>query len=490
MFGRKKRILRKVIKEEQEMVNKLRQDCKDGKIPDEECLKIEYSWEEIADDLQKIAPAEALTRKQFVKRLGISAGMIGALLLVAVVYTKVTYFPSSTSSSSMDGEAFAYDYISEVRTTQLEFPSLTIQSRATMSDLIRFDHHDGVVVDVVATENEVHAYYVVPDKNLERSGLYQMTVDPQSMRVQSRELVIQGELQDAAIMQDTASGGIVVAHAQMGEEPQLVLTHANNDWTGVQQQSMDLLDEESVVGMQLVETTGWDQDQSVRYLLLTTYDPGPDAGILDVKGPLLRLFDENWELVGDPLRLATNSYVVDTHSSIVPTGGNSFYVIGNAHKTFDAQDDRGDDLHLFKYDQDRKLFEVVQMTNNGLPHDFWPNDAMYVEEHNVIYVPYHQVVGANTTVHGENGYPIDAGQLFVTGLRDTTTTIGTIFASDYDYTEIGDDRIEGGKNVHIDLMGDRMYILHQAIVANDLLDGASEEYQVLRMQWFDLNVIK
>lgn len=491
MFGRKKRILRKVIKEEQEMVNKLREDCSDGKISDEECVKIEDSWQQIAGDLKKIAPAEALTRKQFFARLGLSAGIIGALLLVAVVYTKVVYFPSSTSSSSADGEAFAYDYISEVRATQLDFPSLTIQTRSDMRDLIRFDHHDGVVIDVIATQEQLSVYYAVVDKKEDRSGLYKMILDPQSMQVRSRDLVWHGSIEDASVMVNEETQDIVMALVRQTEEERtLVLTHANEDWSSVQEQTFELLPEEDVRGMQLVDTSEWSTDQSVRYLLLTTYDPGEDAGILDVKGPMIRTFNQDWELMGDPLRLATNSYVVDSHSSIVPTGGNSFYVIGNAHKTFDAQDQRGDDLFLFKYDEEQKLFEVVQLSNNGLPHDFWPNDAMYVAEHNVMYIPYHQVVGAGTTTHGENGYPVDAGQLFITGLRDTTTTIGTIFASDYDYTEMGEDRIEGGRNVHIDVIGDRIYIVHQGIVANDLLDRASEEHQTIRMQWFDLNVLQ
>lgn len=122
MFGRKRRILRRAIKHEMALMEKLREDCRSGKMLEFDCLQVEIRWREIAQLLNKIAPPDPLTTRQLLLRGGVVFCAFFSMTVLVGFYIKEAYFPhESITYTSIDGEALEYRYIPEERVVVSEF---------------------------------------------------------------------------------------------------------------------------------------------------------------------------------------------------------------------------------------------------------------------------------------------------------------------------------------------------------------------------------
>ncbi len=476
-----------------------------------DCLQVEIRWREIAQLLNKIAPPDPLTTRQLIFRgMVVFFGFFSATVLVGF-YIKEAYFPyESVTYTSIDGEALEYRYIPEERVVVSEFTDVRAVSTSDNYDILRTEDTEGTVVELIAKEDVLELYqtHLAEDG---RRALFQTVLIHDFHTMESFEehaVVTTYDFIDASIVV-TATGYTIAATVLEESVPRLLLASFDLEWQMIGEAVFLewLAPSETGVGVMLVgkyaaeqaveavegveqgvEETETSQEELVGYYLLTTLVPGEGASVLDRTVPILRELDVNLQLVRAQ-ELDAKQLTLDTHMGLHPLTNGGFYVFSNGKNPItNAGSGRGDELYLLSYDDQWELLRIVQLTINGTPHDFHPSRVLELEDQ-VFLIPYQQIQRLPQREGETTGYATDAGKVFVMALKGIEKVVGTIFAADYSVRPNDGEPLVGGRNAHMALWGDRLFVAHDFIVEEDEVDlgeGGDGAYRIIRAGWWKL----
>lgn len=486
MFGSKRRILRKAIEGEMKLMDTLRKYCKERDIPPDDCDQVESRWKDIAELLNKIIPPEPLTKRELIIRAGVV--IFGFLFLAFGVglYVKVVYFPhDSVTYTSIEGEALEYRYVPEERVVVSEFPDVAAFSTSDNLDVARTQDVGGNVVELIARETTLELYDVrLADDG--RRALVQTTFAHDfhaTKYFREKTVVTAYDFQDASIV--AIPSGYVLAGAVLVEgTPRLLLASFDAEWQMVAEAVSPAWSDsrETGDGLMLVATDSG-------YKLLTTILQDEGASVLERTVPYLREFDANLQPVRER-KLDSKQLTLDTDMGLYPLPNGGFYVFSNGKNPITGGGmNRGDDLYLLSYNDQWELMRIVQLTINGLPHDFHPSRVWGYRD-DIVLMAFQQIQGL-PQVEGEGtGYAAGAGKVFVMALKGIEKVVGTIFAADYNVRPNDGEPLVGGANAHIALWGDRLFVAHDYLVEEDEIDlgeGGDGAYRIIRAGWWKLS---
>lgn len=493
MFGRKRRILRKAIKHEMELMEKLRNDCRLRKIPKVECHQIELRWKDIAELLNKIMPPEPLTRQQIILRALIVFFGFFSLTSVVGFYIKEAYFPhDSVTYTSIEGDALEYRYVPEERVVVSEFTDVNVVSTSDNVDVLRTEDVNGTMVELIPREDVLELYYTHLTDTGQRP-LFAMNLphDFHTTKTFEEKAVVSGyDFVDASIV--ALPSGYLLAGAVLEQGvSHLMLARFDQDWQLVGDPTyLDWLDpKETGVGVLLEPIYATAEQTEIKgFYLLTTLLQEQEASVLDRTVPILREFDVNLHLVRAQ-KLDAKQLSLDTHMGLHPLANGGFYVLTNGKNPITAGTMSGDDLFLLSYDEQWELLRIVQLTTNGTPHDFHPSRILELAE-NMLLIPYQQIQRLPQAEGEETGYANETGKAFVMALKGIEKVVGTIFAADYSVRPNDGEPLIGARNSHIARWGDRLFVAHDFLVEEDEIDlgeGGDGAYRMIRVGWWKIS---
>lgn len=490
MFWRKKRHLRKSILEESELMAEVRRTLDEPHIPASVRDSLEKKWTHIVAHLNKIAPRAPIVWRELLMRLGIALGVLIVVLVPMGLYVKVTYFSTrlATSGTPVEGEGRVFEVIPYERAEVSPAPFVRQMSRRGEAiEVMRTDDLLGAVVAVIPEGDGFSVYYTRKDGD--GLSLFRRHAVDEYLRSQLAEerVFAVGNLIDASITRDK-EGGYLVFYLTGGEKngEELFLGRFDQQWkqAGEPLPVPRLTEHESGIGLQIVLALSEVENGGVSYYLLTTEYFGDNASIEHKTAPIIRLLDAEFQ-VKKQMVLDTDKVTLDYRSSLAPLPDGGLVVVSNGRDPLAVSEfKKGDEIYLLEYTAAWKLRRVVQLTNNGWPHDFWPTAALY--EKGLLYVPWSSIDQLSQYEGHDTGYPPDAGKIFLGAFQDRLA-VGTIFVADYIARPPDGERKEGGLNPHLARLGNRFFIAYDAHIEEDLLDPGDGSYRLVKFEWFDLS---
>ncbi len=485
VFFKKKSILRRSIKQQIKLIDTLKRECQSGDISATECTDIMQQWSEISSLLQKIAPSEPLTKKEWIIRGGVVFGLFFVLAIGVGIFIKSYYFPSGASIvENIDSSGATYKYIPEERAKISEPKRLNEISRSGRFVIDRYEEIEGTVVGIVSTEDSIVKILFTKKDASNSLCLYQATIDTHTrIKIDEKKMLDACEIIDASFVKNQ-SGYVLAYGADVEGLERLVIQNfdLNFDPIGVPIDVKRADDHEALIGLFLNKTA------SDEYLLVTTKLRAKDAAVSEKTAPIVRLFDSNLAVKRQEI-LETRSYTLEPYQSGFVLSNGGLHIFSNGRNPLVAGSaDKGDELYLFAYDTDWKLSQIIQLTNNGRKHDFQPSDVLAVSE-NVYFVPGLQTEVPEAGIKN-NAYPPETGQMFIRVLMDTINILGALNVETYTSELRLSERLEAGKNIHQFFNGKRLFVAHDAIIQRDPVDqgkGGDGEYREIRVEWFDLS---
>jgi hypothetical protein len=221
--------------------------------------------------------------------------------------------------------------------------------------------------------------------------------------------------------------------------------------------------------------------------VLTTLLQPEGASVLERTVPILRELDADLNLVRSRV-LDAKQLTLDTDMGFHSLSNGGFYVITNGKNPITDAGGKGDELYLLSYDAQWELLRIVELTINGTPHDFHPARVLTLEE-GTLLIPYQQIQRLPQAEGETTGYATDAGKVFVMALKDAARVVGTIFAADYNVRANDGEPLIGGRNAHVAVWGERLFVAHDYLVEEDEVDlgeGGDGMYRIIRAGWWKL----
>jgi hypothetical protein len=478
MFWKKKRLLRKAIQGQVEIMREVREHCEKEK---QACDTIEQQWEEVTKVLQQIAPREPLTRKEIVVRIGISAGTFLGISILAVWLLSDVFFPvSSMTNTSIEGDTLSYRYIPLVTAKVSQFPGVYERASSEWVDVRRSDSLDGETVGFVFPDDATVELLHV--RSEDRVGtMFRQRFTTLLQPIGEEEVVLlSGDVLDATVIRERER--YLVAYARRtGGQAELLIQPFDFDWKAMAESVIiALTDNEDLDGLTLIQN-------GEGYLLLTRKDRASDATVLEKAVPYARRLDATFAVVQER-PLATRDFTVDNHAALSVDANGQLIVVANGRDPLEASEvKKGDELFLFVYDVAWDLLSVTKLTHNGMPHDFHPSQLVEDSEHGLLYIPYQKVETLPQIDGEDNGYPVEAGKLFLMALKDRSEVVGTFFLADHPYRSDNTEPLRGARNVHMARAGERLFVAYDMIVQEDATDGGDGEYRVVRSKYISLD---
>lgn len=486
MFGKKKH-LRKSILEESELMKETRALLESEHISPKKREALEEKWKHITEHLNKIAPAEPLTQKQVFARVSLVSSFLFLLLVPAGIYVKMKYYTKQVTSSQGETQVGAnYRYVPEEIAEISQIPEVTGLNTSEDIDLARFEDLDGTVVGVFSKKQRMEVYYTRRDG--EGFSLYRRTADTNLHNVSAEKKVFApGFLVDASIVLE--EDRFVLAYAAITEKRERLFVQTfDAEWKATREPMIleQLTPKEQGNGLSLIQIPKkeGEETQSFTYALLTTNDFGTDASVQNKTSPILRTFDAQLNKIQEKI-LNTDKLTLDTHMAFVFRADGGLHVISNGRDPLaPSEQKKGDELYQLDYDKEWELEKMFRLTNNGLPHDFWPSEVFL--DRGLLFFPFHRIQHLPQFEGDDSGYPKDAGKVFLMAVRNGKMISGSVFAHDYDARPQGGEKKIGGRNTHVTKVGKKLFVVHDAIIENDVFDTGDGAYRLIRAKWIDL----
>lgn len=486
MFGKKKQ-LRKAIKEEVELIKEVQAMLEEEAVPVSKREAVAKKWRHLTEHLNKIAPREKLTRKQLLVRAGVATILIFLIAASVSVYVKFTYFSETiTRSEGKVGEAQTRRFIPEEIAQVAPVPWVMGTITSQEVDLARFDELSGTVVAVIPVGNSIEVYYTRRDGG--SFSLYRRLADRDLQEISVEEKVFApGDLVDISLALENEQ--YVAAYTiRVNQKEQLFIQMFDFDW---KEQTTPIAlplvsEQETGVGLGLVRAPVSDisAEEMPAYYLATSNFYGVNASVNYKTAPIVRALNASFSLLQVKV-LETDKVSLDTHLALLPREGGGLWVVGNGKDPLaPTEQKKGDELYLLEYDKQWGLVQMFRLTNNGLPHDFWPSEVFM--DRGLLFIPYHQIQQLPQYEGHDTGYPQDAGKVFVLAVKDGKLIVGTLFVADYGVRLPGGERKLGGRDAHFARMENRLFVAYDAIVEEDALDPGDGDYRIVRIKWLDL----
>lgn len=476
MFFKKKRILRKAIEKEIDLIQSLRAACETDQIKKEECLDVESRWKVIAEFLQKIAPAQPLSKKDLLFRGSIAAIVLLIFSIAGGTYVKIVYFPVKEQLiSSVEGTETSEVFVSEenAKTTEFDFYKSEVHSEAM--DLFRSENISDQILLSGSLEDKVVIFQTVSTN--QKQEIVRLVLDASNLSILSSEPVL--DVSDlASITLESYDGFFYLGAIKKGSQEYL-LRQYSLDWRLQQTQNIIHPEKrEDFSGASLL-INPYNSSKPIVFISLVRRED--QASVTEKNQVLMRMFDKQLS-PATPRKISTKSLNVDDHISFLPKIDGSFNLVASGKDPVSAASElRGNELYLFSYDDKSELRRIVRLTDNSRMHEFAPQNAIEIMEKNLLIIPFHRI--SSLRLNDRN--PTETGSIFVTFLQNMNTIASSIIGKpDYPARTTKDEAMMGGKNTRILFHNGKFYIFHDAIIQEDPLDLGDGEYRILRGQWF------
>lgn len=482
---KKKHLLREAIEEEAELVEELKKDYKDNRLSPKEYRGLMDRWRHLVFDLRILIPAEPLRGRAFYMRLGVVFGACAVVLLAAGVAVKQIYFPHGirSFSSGEAGQGGQYRYIPEQIGTVAAFPLVTNVQRSDFLDIVRFESVEGKTVGVFDEGGGIISILYTRQSG-KTFSLYRRAFDFEArLEIEAeKNIPVDGDILDASIVQEKERYLMAYALKDQDKQKSIFLRAFNRGWKPLGEvKEFSMADDvETALGLRLV------QGPAGNYYLVTTKFFGERESAENKTAPIVRELGGDFQLARSRI-LHTANLSLDISMSLAPLPAkDGFAIVANGRDPIAPSEiEKGDELFVLEYDKNWELQNIIRVTTTGA-HNFWPGQV--VMENNIWFVPYQKVERVRLNADDDNGYPADAGKIFVMALQNQHTIVGTLFFADYSARKPGGDKLHAGRGAHIVKSGKRMFLAHDSIVEDDLTDTKGNgNYRILRLSWIDTN---
>ncbi len=266
------------------------------------------------------------------------------------------------------------------------------------------------------------------------------------------------------------------------ENERILLIQFDNDWEqkGTPLEIPITNQREEIIGMALGRIKN-------QISLLTLDLPPPTASAIEKSQPILRTFSIN-PLVLLEEKTLPPSPEISFHPGgvLLDNGSDGFEIILSGYNPLKiAKGDAvwGDELFLLRYSIDYSLREVIQITNNGLPHDFSPRDHILINK-------WHFISFLHLTLLPQKpeqplGFPPNSGSSFIRALDETWAVRGALITFNAPIQLEEGLPLEGVNQTQIAYFGNSLYSAH---LLHQYLPEEEPERSQLIILWQELSI--
>ncbi len=498
MFGRKKRILRKSIKQEVELMRTLKAKCESGDIPPEQCVQIKARWEEIAALLTKIAPAEALTHKQLIVRFG----LIGVVLMLAGggigIYVKQTYFPhQAITQTEAQGDVNEFRYVATRSVSGDKSRVFRVRGQSKFFDIARTEENDGRSVGVLKIgDEELDVLFTQNNNDLGNLYSQRYSKDPFEQRGTPQQRLSQYQFSDAAVMslgEDILVFGAINNPSEDKTNERFTLMLVDADYN-IKKQTFFAQENssESLLGLNLTpvyeaqavsDKTKVATKKLTGFFTVTVEDEKPAESGAAKKKPIIRKFD--LDLNSEFTKVLDSRQLTLSNNITMHAKDGGGLLIASAGK--DPIRDAGksdDDLYMIEYDSDYEPLEIIELIRGGGAHEFSMNELLSIDGSKTLLYPFYK--HSRISIGKEKKlFPDEAGIISIIALNDTKLVKGTFFSEEYDRRVDANKALRGGMNLHtiIDNENNHLYMVHDSLTEEDRTDEIGDgSYRTVKFQ--------
>lgn len=486
MFWRKRRReIVKVFRRQAEFLRAQELAQQDGTLTTQELATLRKQQQILREDIQRIAPPLPLTWKEWLIRFGVVCFLL--MIGSGILFWQAGYLvpESHVVTTGEVSDTVESRFVPTTSVNVYDLPLVTQVSFSEPNRLASFDRADGVTVGVVPDGTRFSVLYTQPTEAMRLLTRHSIDADARPVG-DAQTLIPDQDIIDASVL-PLSTGEFLLAAALQTEHAIFIrLERRDQDWQPVGQPTLlKPLEGERVDGLGIFATGR----ENTPYVLLTMQEPDATQGVTATRQIVARFFDQPLYLSEERL-LETPVFHTDAHAAYLPSvvhPDTHFTVITNGGSPFDY--DRlmkGDELFSLLFDETFAPVEYFRLTNNGRPHDYWP-ESFHIDKNFVYIAALRQYVPPQMALTDQRVLPEQTGNIYVYVARaDTWDIVGTLFIAEFTPQPLtGGDAKIGGRRAHITKQGKRLYVVYDRITVDDpYVDHPTRE---VMGQWFDLN---
>lgn len=461
---KKKRLLRRLIREQGRLLDEQERFTSDGVVSALEKRHLEKHAETIKKLVRKLVPREPLDWIGILVRSGVAVIIFILLMIVPFTYLRNTYLSPESSlstSSSATGTASVRAYVPEIPASE----SSNRWMRRDVNGPIAFTHSKdfrgmtaGVVPHMRSGQKGIAIFWTEATND---KRILKKLVTDDFFRGTATEKSTVWEDQDfesaAAIAKEKAF--IVAAAYRSAKGNHVAVDLFDLDGRSIAKRiELGIGSDEAIEDIQAMPwNDGW---------ALTTRIPRTaESGLFDPTKVKVRVLDDALA-IKETFELAMSGYELGPFPVVVPHPA-GYGVIATAHPSIRSnKEPAGDRLFAFQFDAQKTLNRILRLTNVGGQHDYWTTGFARLEN-GEISIGVQNIPGYSFD-DPEVTYPPDAGRAYLRFFDQAFQLAGTVIVFD-DPAVLGQPDRQGAAHLRMTKIGNRMY------VAYDMLNTESSE---------------
>jgi len=463
----------KIIKEQKALLLEIKKACYNNQLEVTECKNIASHIKKTLKISQDKEEEKKETRRKLL------FGIITLLLLSVIssaFYIKNEYFPSeyqiSSSGKILDSTSYRYIPISTIKIPALAKFKITHKSKGLY--IKEFSEQNGDLIFVEEEKDQFRLFYTY------NNNLLTGTMQKDDNKLLEEKIILTNIKSASAAK---LNNNYIVSYTNIRNDnihlqfldDQLSITNKNIEIKKKTNEDTNHIKLQKIID---------DNKKSKERLFLLTQTKKEESS--NPISPIIRELSNSLDVIKEK-QLDTNSYNYDYNYTINSISDNLNIVTNGQNPFATTNHTRGDEIMLSKYDSNWDLYQQVELTKNGILHDFHPNYTQHIDKVSFIPIIRQDYLQNNSD---KKIYPNDTGRVLLMAVDDSNTLLGTLNVTAPPQWEKGADIMLGAKNVFFFFDDKTITFFYDILMERDVYDSGNGSHRAIKTQKINYNLQK